>query len=257
MNYFITIAIILFLYMSSWFLLSVLKKRNDLADIAWGLGFFLLSWISFFLGQIQGLRGLLACLLVTIWGLRLAWHIHSRNKNKSEDYRYAKWREDWGQWFYLRSYLQVYMLQGVFLFLIVFPVLLINKSLDTSLNFLDIVALVVWLIGFIFESVGDYQLKRFIKNPNNRGQLMQSGLWRYTRHPNYFGEVVQWWGIWLLALSVTNGLFSIIGPITITILILKVSGIPLLEEKMREKPQFAEYARRTSIFIPWFVNEKI
>lgn len=257
MNYFITIAIILFLYMSSWFLLSVLKKRNDLADIAWGLGFFLLSWISFFLGQIQGLRGLLACFLVTIWGLRLAWHIHSRNKNKSEDYRYAKWREDWGKWFYLRSYLQVYMLQGVFLFLIVFPVLLINKSLDTSLNFLDIVALVVWLIGFIFESVGDYQLKRFIKNPNNRGQLMQSGLWRYTRHPNYFGEVVQWWGIWLLALSVTNGLFSIIGPITITILILKVSGIPLLEEKMREKPQFAEYARRTSIFIPWFVNEKI
>ena len=108
----------------------------------------------------------------------------------------------------------------------------------------------VWILGFVFESVGDAQLARFIKDPANKGKLMQGGLWRYTRHPNYFGEVTMWWGIWLLALSTPYGFFSIIGPITITFLILKVSGIPMLEKKMEENPEFAEYKRRVSVFIP-------
>lgn len=250
MNYFLTLAAIPFLYMSSWFVLSLVKKRNDVADIAWGLGFVILAWVSFFLGQTDGARGLLVGLLVSIWGIRLAWHIHIRNKGKAEDYRYATWRKEWGKWFYLRSYGQVYLLQGFFLFLIVFPVLLINKSTDTALNYVDILGVAVWIIGFIFESVGDAQLARFIKDPENKGGLMQSGLWRYTRHPNYFGEVAMWWGIWLIALSVPSGFLSIIGPITITILIVKISGIPLLEKKMEENSEFLEYKRRTSKFFP-------
>jgi len=236
--------------MSSWFVLSLVKRRNDVADVAWGLGFVLLTWASFILGSAQGTRGMLVGFLVSIWGIRLAWHIHARNKGKVEDYRYAKWREEWGKWFYLRSYAQVYLLQGVLLFLIVFPVLLINKSAGASLNYLDFIGVLVWIVGFIFESVGDAQLARFIKDPNNKGKLMQSGLWRYTRHPNYFGEVTQWWGIWLVALSVPSGLFGIIGPLAITFLILKVSGIPMLEKKMEENPRFAEYKKRTSIFFP-------
>jgi steroid 5-alpha reductase family enzyme len=257
MNYFITLALILFLYMSSWFVLSLVKKRNDVADVAWGLGFVILAWVSFFLGPAYGVRGLLAGILVSIWGIRLAWHIHARNKGRAEDSRYAQWREEWGKWFYLRSYAQVYLLQGVLLFLIVFPVLLINKSAGTGLNYLDFVGVTVWLFGFIFESVGDAQLARFIKDINNKGKLLQSGLWRYTRHPNYFGEVAQWWGIWLIALSVPNGLIGIIGPLTITVLILKVSGIPMLEKKMAENPQFVQYKRQTSMFIPWLpINSK-
>jgi len=255
MNYFVTLALILFLYMSSWFVLSLVKKRNDVADVAWGLGFVLLAWASFFLGQSQGARGLLVGLLVSIWGTRLAWHIHARNKGRTEDYRYAQWREDWGRWFYLRSYTQVYLLQGALLFLIVLPVLLINKSAETTLSYVDAVGVLVWLFGFVFESVGDAQLARFKKDPKNKGRLIQSGLWRYSRHPNYFGEVAQWWGIWLIALSVTNGLFGIIGPLTITILILKVSGIPMLEKKMEQNSEFAQYKQRTSIFIPWFLNK--
>lgn len=250
MNYYVTLTLILFVYMSIWFVLSVFKKRNDVADVAWGLGFILLAWISFFLGQVQGFRGLLVVLLVSIWGLRLAWHIHERNKGRKEDYRYAKWREEWGKWFYLRSYAQVYLLQGVLLFLIIFPVLLINKSIGASLNYLDFVGLTVWLVGFIFESVGDAQLARFIKDPNNKGKLIKSGLWRYTRHPNYFGEVLLWWGIWIISLSVENSVIGVIGPLTITFLILKVSGIPMLEKKMAENPEFAEYKKRTSMFFP-------
>jgi steroid 5-alpha reductase family enzyme len=109
----------------------------------------------------------------------------------------------------------------------------------------------VWLFGFLFESVGDAELARFARDPHNRGKILQSGLWQYTRHPNYFGEVVQWWGIWLLAVGVPGGWFGIVGPLTITFLILKVSGIPMLEKKMAENPDFAEYKRRTSVFLPW------
>ena len=222
-----------------------------MADVAWGLGFVLMAWVSFFLSGDSGTRGILVGALVSIWGLRLAWHIHRRNKGKAEDYRYLAWRKEWGKWFYIRSYFQVYLLQGLFLFFIVTPVLLINKNAGAQLGIIDFVGVVVWLGGFYFESVGDAQLARFIKNPANKGKLMQSGLWAYTRHPNYFGEVTQWWGLWLIALSVPNGWLSIIGPTTITFLILKVSGIPMLEKKMEENPGFAEYKRKTSVFIPF------
>lgn len=238
------------MYMSLWFLVSFIKKRNDVADVAWGLGFVLMTWTSYFLSGDSGVRGILVGVLVSVWGLRLAWHIHARNKGKAEDYRYIAWRKEWGKWFYIRSYFQVYLLQGLFLFLIVVPVLLINNSTGTALGLLDIVGVIVWLLGFYFEAVGDAQLARFIKDPSNKGKLMQSGLWAYTRHPNYFGEVTQWWGIWIIALSVSGGWLAIIGPITITFLILKISGIPMLERKMEENPDFAEYKRKTSVFIP-------
>jgi len=249
-NYFLTLGILLFGYMSLWFVVSLVKKRNDVADVAWGLGFVLMTWGSYFFSNETSDRGLLVGILVSIWGLRLAWHIHTRNKGKREDYRYLAWRKEWGEWFYIRSFFQVYLLQGMFLFLIVMPVLFINKHMGGPLGVLDLIGVAVWLIGFYFEAIGDAQLVRFIQDPANKGKLMQSGLWAYTRHPNYFGEVTQWWGIWLIALSVPNGLLAIIGPLTITFLILKVSGIPMLEKKMAEHPDFAEYKRRVSMFIP-------
>jgi len=250
MSYYLILALVLFVYMSLWFIISLIKKRNDVADVAWGLGFVLLTWVSFYLSGAGGLRELIVGFLITIWGLRLARHIYRRNQGKLEDYRYKKWRIDWGKWFYLRSYFQVYFLQGVLIFLIVSPVFVINKNFGPALGILDFVGIAVWLLGFYFEAVGDAQLQKFIKNSENKGKLIQSGLWAYTRHPNYFGEVTQWWGIWLIALSVPSGILAIIGPFTITILILKISGIPMLEKKMEENPEFVEYKRRTSIFIP-------
>ncbi len=251
MNYFLSLAIVLAGYMSVWFGISLVKKRNDVADEAWGLGFVFLAWTSLAIGGNPGGRGLLVGILVSIWGLRLAWHIHGRHQGKPEDYRYAAWRKDWGKWFYLRSYAQVYLFQGLLIFLVAMPILLINNGSEAPLGWLDLAGALVWLVGFAFEAVGDAQLARFKKDPANKGKLIQNGLWGYSRHPNYFGEVTMWWGIWLMALSAQYGLLGIIGPLTITFLILKVSGISLLEKKMANNPDFAEYERRTSMFIPW------
>jgi len=248
MNYYLILALELFLYMTFWFIVSLLKKRNDIADIAWGLGFVLLSWSGSLMSGLN-LRSLMVNLLVTVWGLRLAWHIYRRNQNKPEDYRYQAWRKEW-KFFYLRSYLQIYLLQGLLLYLIVSPVLFINHSVFFSFRYLDILGLIIWMIGFYFESAGDKQLKQFISNPANKGKLMDQGLWRYSRHPNYFGEVAQWWGIFIIALSIPSGLITIISPVTITVLILFVSGIPLLEKKYSGRKDFEEYKKRTSIFIP-------
>ncbi|MCU0660615.1 MAG: DUF1295 domain-containing protein [Candidatus Pacebacteria bacterium] len=248
--YFTTLALILFVYMQFWFVVSLVKKRNDVADVAWGLGFVLLAWVSFFMADFRNSVGLIVSVLVSIWGLRLAWHIYTRNKNKIEDYRYLQWRKEWGKWFYIRSYFQVYILQGVLLFLIVSPVLIIHASQDLSFRVLTFIGLLVWAIGFYFEAIGDLQLARFIKNADNKGKLIMTGLWAYTRHPNYFGEVMQWWGIWLVALGTPLGHLTIIGPLTITVLLLKISGIPLLEKKMAAHPDFAAYKKRVSVFFP-------
>jgi len=248
MNYYFILALTLLVYMTIWFIVSVIKKRNDIADIAWGLGFVLMAWLSFFISGFS-FKALFVNSLVTVWGLRLAWHIYRRNLNKPEDYRYQAWRKEW-KFFYLRSYLQIYLLQGLFLFLIVLPVLFINQSQFTGFKLLDFFGFIVWAIGFYFESIGDMQLKQFISNPANKGKTMDQGLWRYSRHPNYFGEVTQWWGIFIIALSIPLGFITIIGPLTITILILFVSGIPLLEKKYAGRKDFEEYKKRTSIFIP-------
>jgi steroid 5-alpha reductase family enzyme len=252
MTYYLTLGFVLWAHVSLWFVVAALKRRNDVADIAWGLGFVLLAWTSLFLSGAAEARGILVSTLVSAWGLRLAWHISRRHRSKAEDYRYAAWRREWGKWFYVRSYLQVFLLQGVFLFLTAMPVLIINASAGEKLGFVGIIGVSVWLFGFLFETVGDAQLGSFVKNPLNRGRIMQSGLWRYTRHPNYFGEIVLWWGIWLVALGTAGSWIAIIGPVTITILIVKVSGIPMLERKMAENPDFADYKRRTSALIPLF-----
>lgn len=236
-------------YMSVWFVIAVAKKRNDVADTAWGLGFVLLAWVSFASSAVRSNVALLVNVLVTIWGLRLAYHIHKRNRNKPEDARYQQWRVQW-KYFYTRSFFQVFVLQGVLLWLIAWPVLLINLGAVTF-GYLVYLGVLVWVIGFWFESVGDMQLKNFLANSNNKGQLMTSGLWKYSRHPNYFGEVTQWWGIFLIAAGLPGGWLTIIGPLTITGLIAFVSGIPMTEKRYEGRADWAEYKKRTSPLIPW------
>ena len=248
MNSYFILALTLLSYMAFWFIVSVIKKRNDVADIAWGLGFVLMAWLSFFL-SVFSFKAFLVDGLVTIWGLRLALHIYKRNKNKPEDSRYLEWRKTWKN-FYLRSFLQVFLLQGIFLYLISLPVMVINRSAANSFGILEIIGTLIWVFGFYFESKGDRELKEFISNPANKGKLMDKGLWRCSRHPNYFGEVTQWWGIFLIALSVPGSFFTIVGPLTITTLILFVSGVPLLEKKYAGRPDFEEYKKKTSVFIP-------
>ncbi len=136
------------------------------------------------------------------------------------------------------------------LFLISLPILLVNKSVGVPIGIMGLLGIIVWTIGFYFESVGDAQLKMFVSNPENKGKVMQTGLWRLSRHPNYFGEVTQWWGIWLITLTGITWWVGILGPLTITTLILFVSGVPLLEKKYAGRPEFEDYKKRTSVFFP-------
>lgn len=245
-----------FVYMTAVFLIAVLAKDNSIVDVAWGPGFILVAVVTFWLRPGFEARHLLITLLVAIWGLRLAIHIFLRNRGRGEDFRYAKWRKDWGRWFIPRSFFQVFMLQGIFMLIISSSIVLVNRSPESGLTLLDALGGILWLIGFLFEAVGDYELKRFKQKPESKGKIMKTGLWKYTRHPNYFGEAALWWGIWLIALSVDSGWAAIISPLTISFLLLKVSGVKMLEKKYAGNEEFAAYARRTSPFFPWFPKKK-
>jgi steroid 5-alpha reductase family enzyme len=248
-------AVLIFLYMTGVFCLAQIKKDNSIVDIAWGLGFIAVALLTFFLEEGFTLRQVVVCGLVFLWGMRLALHIALRKRGKGEDFRYAKWRKDWGRWFVLRSYFQIFMLQGLFLFIIALPILLINLSQRERLTAVDLIGIGVWCIGFFFEAVGDCQLKQFKKRIENKGKIITSGLWKYTRHPNYFGEVVMWWGIFLIGLSIEKGWIAILSPLTISFLLLRVSGVTMLEKKYQGNPEFEAYAKRTNAFFPWFPKD--
>jgi steroid 5-alpha reductase family enzyme len=245
----IQVAIIT-LYASIWFLISLKLRRNDVADVAWGAGFLVLALAGQFAVAAISIRGLLVLALVTIWGMRLSLHIGLRNRGKPEDPRYRKWRKEWGVHATARAFFQVFLLQGFLAVVILLPVTYILAHQNPDIGWLDALGATVWLTGFVFEVVGDLQLARFKNNPGRRGRFITSGLWKYTRHPNYFGEVTLWWGVWLIACSVPGGWRTVLGPGTITALILFVSGIPLLEKKYEGDIEFKEYQRRTSAFFP-------
>lgn len=243
-------AIVVSIYMILWFFIALRLKKNDVADIAWGGGYIVAALSVLVIQSTVTYRALLVLLLVVVWGVRLAVHIGLRNLGKGEDPRYRQWREEWGKNAIVRSFFQIFLLQGFLIIVISLPVTRIILSEESRLSPLDLIGVLVWLTGFLFEAVGDYQLMQFKKDPANKGKIMTTGLWKHTRHPNYFGEVALWWGVYLIALAVPGGWATIIGPITITFLILGVSGIPLLEKKYEGNKAFDEYKRRTSAFFP-------
>lgn len=238
------------LFQTALFAVALRRKDNSVADIGWGIGFLVVWAVTFLLEPGGTPLQLLAGGLVSVWGLRLSAHVFLRNRGRGEDFRYAQWRRRWGRTFILRSYLQVFLLQGIFLGLIATPVVLINRAPSAAIGGPAVAGGVIWLAGFVFEAVGDGQLKRFRREPANRGRIMTRGLWRLSRHPNYFGESLMWWGLAVLGLSVPGGWIGLVSPLVLTFLLTKVSGIPLLEKKYRGNPEFEEYARRTNAFVP-------
>lgn len=250
------VILLIFIYFLLFFIVGTAIRNNSIVDMGWGIGFVLVAWFVFLLHGPHSLPQIIITGLVSVWGLRLFYHIMKRNLGKPEDFRYAKWREEWGKWLIPRSFLQVYMLQGFFMYIISLSVSLPKDAGNFYSTPLMVAGLVIWITGFFFEAVGDYQLKVFLADSSNRGKIMNRGLWNYTRHPNYFGEATMWWGIFLLALSGGASLLAVLSPLTITGLLLFVSGVPLLEKAMADKPGYAEYAARTSIFVPWFPKKK-
>jgi steroid 5-alpha reductase family enzyme len=249
---FLFATLVIFCYMTSIFILALVLKDNSIADIAWGPGFIIAAIAAIWYNRSFDLLQMIVLIMVSAWGLRLATRIFLRNRGRGEDPRYKKWRESWGKFFILRSYLQVFLLQGLILLVNVSPVLVIAASERSVPAWSDYIGIALWICGFLFETIGDYQLDAFMRDPASRGKIIDRGLWRYSRHPNYFGEVTMWWGIFIIALPGEMGWISVAGPAVITAMILFVSGIPMTERMMARHPGFEEYKKRTSVFIPWF-----
>ncbi len=258
MNYlsFVVVLIALLIFFFTFFLISQKKKNNGLADVAWGLGFVVVAFVSLIYNQNYNIISITITLFVSLWGFRLFYHLTKRNWNAKEDYRYVEMRKKWGDHQVLNSFLRVFMSQMLLLFVISIPIQLASMfttSINSTLGWITYgVGVALWIFGYYFEVVGDAQLKNFIKNPANKGRIMQSRLWKYTRHPNYFGEATMWWGIWIISMAslVSWNLLGFVGPTIITYLLLFVSGVPLLERKYKDNEEFQVYAKKTSVFIP-------
>jgi len=234
------------------FVIATIFKNNGLVDVSWGLGFIVASWII----AIRNSQFLILLIPITIWGLRLAGHIYLRSRRSEEDWRYKKWREDWGKWTIPRAWLQVFVLQGFLQWVILIPVVLALSSQALLNNwYLIFAGFMLWIGGFALEATADFQLKEFIKT-KKKGQVLTSGAWAYTRHPNYFGEAMLWWGIWFICLGsvIDLPLWTIIGPITINFLVRYVSGVPFLEKRYADNPEFQEYKKKVPIFIPKIIQ---
>lgn len=243
-------GVVIFFFVSVLFLISLLLKRNDIADVAWGTGIFLVSLLAY-LESSKDLLHTTLLVLAALWGFRLSIRIFLRNRKKSEDYRYKQWRDSWGKWFYIRSYLQVYLLQGFLMVVVGYSFVHASVfSITGELNSFVILGALVWLIGYFFEVIGDYQLDTYLAQKEKPEPILTTGLWKYSRHPNYFGEVTMWWGIWLIIAPLPLSFIALVSPLTITFLILKVSGIPMLEKKFEGMPAFESYKARTSAFFP-------
>jgi len=241
------------IFVTLLFFLSTVIKRNDIADIAWGAGIIMVGLVGYALRSVHATTTSIVLLLVVAWGVRLTLRIFVRNLKKEEDARYRVWRETWGKWFYLRSYFQVYLLQGLLMIIVGYPLLHLSVFARPGISLPFVFGgSLVWALGFFFEGVGDCQLDAFIASKPPQGAVLKTDLWRYTRHPNYFGEVTQWWGIFIIMLSIPYGVFAIISPLMITFLILKVSGIPMLEKRFEGNPNFEVYKKTTNAFFPWF-----
>lgn len=253
---FLVNALVLFIFFVCFFIIAQVKKNNGLADMAWGLGFVVVALTGLLYTQNFSVLTLAVTALVLLWGFRLFFYIGIRNWSKPEDYRYVNMRKKWKTHLKIKAFFKVFMLQGILLYIISLPIqfaMQTKKAVDKPYEFVILgLGVLLWLIGFYFEAVGDAQLKTFKKNPDNKGKIMQSGLWKYTRHPNYFGEALMWWSVWIVSISTLEilSLFGFVGPLLITLLLLFVSGVPLLEKKYKDNPLFQEYARKTSIFFP-------
>ena len=246
----LTVAIVIAAVMIITWVVSLVLRDASVVDPVWPLAFIAVAITALIAGGgDEGRRILIAC-VVAIWGARLSIHLLVRNAGKGEDFRYAAMRAKHGRRFWLTSLVTVFLLQGLLVWVVSLPVQL-SAIPDRPLGWLAIVGAIVWVLGVAFEAMGDAQLTRFKANPASRGQVLDTGLWRYTRHPNYFGDFLVWWGIFLIAAESGAGAWGVAGPLLMTLLLVKVSGAGLLEKDIAvRRPGYADYVRRTSGFMP-------
>lgn len=233
--------------------ISVIRRDASVVDPFWGTGFVCVAWLACGWNHATHSRAILLACLTTAWGLRLSLYLLRRNWSHGEDRRYAAMRAYHGTRFAWVSLFTVFLLQGIILWFVALPLqVAISNDVAVPLAWTDLLGLSVWLVGFLFESIGDWQMARFQADPTNAGRVMDRGLWRYTRHPNYFGDFCVWWGLYLLAVP-AGAAWTIGSPLVMSVLLMKISGVTLLESTITERrPAYAEYRARTSAFFPWF-----
>tara|TARA_B100000780_G_scaffold75255_1_gene50635 strand:- start:1544 stop:2323 length:780 start_codon:yes stop_codon:yes gene_type:complete len=251
-------ALIILVLVTLLWIWSVFIKNVSIVDVFWGFGFVVVNAFYVLMSGELNSRKILILTLVSIWGLRLAIYLADRNIGKVEDFRYQEFRRNYGPkrywWF---SFFQTFLLQGVLIMIVSLPFLGISSSKSNgSLEVVDYIGIVVWLIGFIFEAGGDFQLAQFKRHDKNKGKVLNTGFWKYTRHPNYFGDSAVWWAYGIFSIA-AGGYWQIIGSIIMTILIIKISGVSLLEKTLKDtKPQYQEYIKNTNSFFPWLPKNK-
>ena len=247
----LTAAVAIAIFMIVMWVISLAMKNASIVDIGWGIGFVIVAWAV--RARVEGNvdRQRLLVTMTTLWGLRLAVYLYARNHGKGEDFRYKAMRKRWGPRFPLISLGTVFGVQGVLMWIVSLPVQLGQVEPTPKLGLLAWIGIVVWGIGFFFEVVGDAQLTRFKRDPANSGTVMDTGLWRYTRHPNYFGDACVWWGIALVAAETAVGQWGLVGAAVMTILLRRVSGVTLLEKSLiKRRTGYDAYVARTSPFVP-------
>ncbi len=250
---FLKASLIILILMTLLWLLSVIIKNVSIVDLFWGFGFVVVNAFYIFISGELNARKILILVLVTVWGLRLSIYLAWRNIGKGEDFRYKEFRKKYGPerywWF---SFFQTFLLQGALIMIVSLPLLGVNVSTHSNaFNVLDYLGILVWIIGFTFEAGSDFQLSRFKQNPDNKGKVLNTGFWKYSRHPNYFGDSAVWWAYALFSIA-AGSYWQIIGSLIMTLLIIKVSGVALLEKTLNNtKPQYREYIQKTSSFLPW------
>jgi steroid 5-alpha reductase family enzyme len=244
-------AITISCVMVATWLVSLVLKNASIVDIVWGLGFVITSWVLAMTIDGDSTRQILLAVMVGLWGLRLGGYLAKRNIGHGEDWRYKAMRKKKGARFGLISLVTVFGLQGVLMWIVSLPVMFGNSDATPGVGPLAVIGVMVWAVGLSFEAIGDWQLVQFKKDPNNAGKVMQTGLWSLTRHPNYFGDALLWWGIGIVGAETGSGVIGFIGPVVMTVFLLRVSGVPMLERSlMKRREGYAEYAARTSAFIP-------
>jgi steroid 5-alpha reductase family enzyme len=246
---FLTIFISLIIFIHFFFIIALLKKNYAVIDIGWGLGFILIALISYFHYPLS-IKNALSLFLVTLWGLRLGVYLFKRNKGLPEDYRYAEYRKQWGASANLHAYMKVYLFQGLLMFIISLPFIFGMRQELNELTLLNRVGALLWVLGLALEIYSDSYLAWFKKQPENKGKICTSGPWKLCRFPNYFGEVLLWYGIYFLNFSLETS-WTLIGPLTINFLILKVTGVPFLEKKYSTREEYREYSQRVPRFVPF------
>lgn len=247
----ITAAVTIAIVMVSTWVVSVAIRNASIVDIVWGLGFVAVSWVLWVRIDGNSGRQSLVAVMVGLWGLRLGGYLAKRNIGHGEDFRYVLMRRKYGSKFPIISLFTVFGLQGVIMWTVSLPVQFASADDSPGVGPIAVMGIIVWLIGLAFETVGDWQLARFKADPANQGKVMDQGLWRLTRHPNYFGDAVMWWGVGIVAAETGSGVIGFIGPAVMTWFLMRVSGVPMLEKALHKRREgYAEYVARTSAFFP-------